>query len=391
MAECIPFVTGEGAAALSAALHADADIVRVPLDRASRLVGLLGPSQRVWLDPGVDGMHDLKARRSQADRGVNTWFKLISHCANFDKIGTPPHEATSSEVYAFVKALLDKGVPHRPAWITVPQIPFKDSGRNKINRALAAATGKWKSKSGFPGKLILPVVFTHQGQLSGKTARNPRVQQAEKCYHEAGADGFWVVDSSLTDDSGSSTIRRRLGSVIDLHRELNERISSKIRIAGPYWGLNLVLWAKGLADHPAIGMGSGYQFFLAGGQASSPSAKVALSVLRRRVGVGPQLRSWLDEAMARLAPSHPACADLMEIKRQLTALSEFERSRQQVAKFYKQWIDVITKAPKTGRSMALFQDLSEAYALGKSLPAITDEGTARRPEAVAEPLMLSCL
>ena len=36
--------------------------------------------------------------------------------------------------------------------------------------------------------------------------------------------------------------------------------------------------------------------------------------------------------------------------------------------------------------MALFQDLSAAYALGKSLPDLPDEGTARRPEAVAEPL-----
>ena len=41
--------------------------------------------------------------------------------------------------------------------------------------------------------------------------------------------------------------------------------------------------------------------------------------------------------------------------------------------------------------MALFQDLSTAYALGKSLPDLEDEGTGRRPEAIAEPLMLSCL
>ena len=53
--------------------------------------------------------------------------------------------------------------------------------------------------------------------------------------------------------------------------------------------------------------------------------------------------------------------------------------------------NLIAAAPKAGRSMVLFQDLSAAYALGKSLPDIEEEGTARRPESVVEPLMLSCL
>jgi hypothetical protein len=41
--------------------------------------------------------------------------------------------------------------------------------------------------------------------------------------------------------------------------------------------------------------------------------------------------------------------------------------------------------------MALFQNLSAAYAAGKSLPDMVDEDTARNPEAVVEPLMFSCL
>lgn len=394
MADHIPFISGEDGGNLVKKIYPDSDVVRVPLDRAARLLTPLAAISKVWLDPCVDGMDNLETRRSQPDK-KNTWFEFMKGCINFEKVGKPSYQMNpvASEVYAFVKAIMDKCIAHSPAWITVPQIPLVENAeRNKINRAMAAATGKWKSSSSYTGRLILPLVLTHQGQVNGKTARNPKVQQAERCYHEAQADGFWVVDKSLTDDNGSSTLKsKRFPGIIALHEELNERISSKIRIAGPYWGLNLVLWAKGLVDYPAIGIGSGYQFYMSGGHTKQPSAKLALPSLRRRVVVGPQLKTWLDAAIAKLAPSHPAHAEFSEIKRQYTALSQPERSREQVARFYKQWLNTIAAAPKAGRSMALFQDLSAAYALGKSLPDLDNEGTARRPEAVAEPLMLSCL
>ena len=393
MAECIPFVTGEETARLVRNLYSDSDLVRVSLDRATNLLGILNRSSGIWIDPSLDGMDDLEARRSQPEK-KNGWFEFMSGFTNFEKIGASTYHAKplSSEVNAFVKAVMDKSAAHKPTWITVPQIPLvNDSSRNKINRALAVACGKWKSTSSFSGKLILPIVLTHQSQVVGKTARNPKVKQAERSYHEAGADGFWVVDSSLTDDSGSSTLRKRFRAVLDLHQELNEHISSRIRIAGPYWGLNLVLWAKGLVDHPAIGIGLGYQFFLAGSTARQPRARLALSSLRRRVGVGPQFKNWLDTATAKLATSHPARAEFIALRSQYSALSGLDAAREQVARFYKNWIDLIEATPKAGRSMALFQDLSTAYALGKSFPEIPDEGTARRPEAVAEPLMLSCL
>ena len=395
MADHIPFITGEDSGNLVKKVYPDADIVRVPLDRAARFLQFLPASSKAWLDPCVDGMDDLETRRSQPNKR-NTWFDFMTAFAHFEKIGTASYHAklVASEVDAFVEAVMDKCADHRPAWITVPQIPLvTNSERNKINRAMAAATGKWKRSSGFPGRLILPLVFTHQDQINGKTARNPKVQQAERCYHEAQADGFWVVDKSLTDDNGSSTLRnKRFPGIIHLHAELNERISTKIRIAGPYWGLNLVLWARGLVDHPAIGIGSGYQYLLAGHpHGRQPSTKLALQSLRRRVGIGPQLKTWLDLAIAKLAPSHPARAEFSLIRKNYTVLSEPELAREQVAKFYKQWFDIIAAAPKAGRSMALFQDLSAAYTLGKSLRDLVDEGTARRPEAVAEPLMLSCL
>jgi hypothetical protein len=339
-------------------------------------------------------MDDLKSRRSQPGKR-NSWFDFMSDFPHFVKIGDHAYyeRPVQEEADAFVKAVMEKCAGYKPAWISVPQFPLVDSSdRNKINRALAKATGKWKSSSGFSGRLILPLVFTHQDQVNGKTARNPKVQQAERCYRESQADGVWVVENSLKDESGSSTLREtRFPGIIALHEELNDRISSNIRIAGPYWGLNLVLWARGLVNYPAIGVGSGYQYFMAGGPAKQPGVRLALPSLRRRVDIGSQLRKWLDMATAKLSSSHPTYMEFNEIKKSYTVLSGQDQAREQVAVSYKKWFDIIAAAPRIGRSMALFQDLSAAYALGKSLPKLTSTGTDRRPEAVAESLMLSCL
>ncbi len=201
-----------------------------------------------------------------------------------------------------------------------------------------------------------------------------------------------MVDQSLVDDSGSGMLRsKRFPGIMALHGELNDRISSKLRMGGPYWGLNLVLWAKGLIEFPLIGVGSGYNFFLSGGKSRTASARIAIPSLRRRVKVTPGLGTWFDKAIAMLAKSHPAHSEFVNLRKNLTVLADPSRSREQVANFYKRWFDEIASGPAAGRSMAMFQDLSAAYALGKSLPPFDDEGTARRPESVAEPLMLSCL
>jgi hypothetical protein len=322
----------------------------------------------------------------------------------FEKISSPSYwkGPSNDEVSGLVTEVLNKCArTHKPAWITVPQVPLADSTeRNKINRMMALASGRWKSSSDFTGRLILPLVMTHQDQVKGKTARNRIVAQAKRCYDEAQADGFWVVDQSLAEDKGSASLKNaRVSGILLLHEELNDCISSKIRIAGPYWGLNLVLWAKGLVDYPAIGVGSGYRYFLAGGHARKPRVRIALAPLRRRVNLAQELKTWLDEVTAwldevavKLGPAHPANAEFGALRRRLTALSDYSTARYQVAEFYKTWFNIIASEPKAARPMALFQDLSAAYALGKSLPDLKgEEGPSRRPEAVAEPLMLSCL
>ena len=151
--------------------------------------------------------------------------------------------------------------------MTIPQLPIvTDSSRNKINAALAKATGKWKSKhTSFGGKLILPLIFTDQDQVNGK-------QHAIQRYHWLRnimrMPRLMVFGLSIKPLPMIAVLRRFEIPVslelMDLHSELNEKIPSRIRIAGPYWGLNLVLWARGLIDYPAIGVGNSYQYFLAG-------------------------------------------------------------------------------------------------------------------------------
>lgn len=390
MANHIPFVTSEDGIQLVAKIYHDSEFVRIPLDKASKFIAQIPAGIKLWLDPCTDGMDNLAIRQVPGKK--NPWFDCLNKFPHFQKIASAPFHAkpASVDVGEFVNAVLDNCAAHKPSCITLPQIPVaSDTSRNKINKMLAEAAGKWKAKSGFHGSLILPLVFTHQRQVNGKTARTPKVALAERCYIDSGADGLWVVDADMKDESGSGTlINKRFPAVIGLHEELNAKIPSRMRIAGPYWGLNLLLWAKGLIDYPAIGISGGYRYFLSGGaHIPKPSARLALAPLRRRVVVGSGLVKWLDTTTAQLSASHPAHAEFTTIKAKYSLYAA--NWKEQVAQFYKGWSDSISAAPPAGRSMALFQDLSAAYALGKALSDLEDD--VRRPEAVAEPLMLSCL
>lgn len=388
MADHIPFITSRQALKLARSIYGDSSVVRVGLDLAAKL----NPDRnrvKLWIDPGFDGLHDLPSRLIDS-----AWYKIISSIQDFEELSKPAFigKPKPDIVQTFVNALLDRCLKHNPQWITVPQLPaVNDSVRNKINRELARATGKWKSSGKFAGRLILPLIFTHPEQTRGKTQRNPKLEQAHRCYDESQADGIWTVDTSIPEETRSVTIRNtRFKANIDLHKELNDTIPSRIRIAGPYWGMNLLLWARGLIDYPAIGIGSTYQYYMPGGHANPPSARLAISPLRRRVNVE-QLNPWLTETLKIIGTSHPDFQELDRIRRQLTVLSDEDTARLQVATFYKRWFDTIAATPAGGRSLGLFQDLSRAFALGRSLPDFVTEDAARNAESVVEPLMINCL
>lgn len=388
MASHIPFISSPAALALVKNSYFDSEIVRVSLDMIVR-----GPSlpagAKFWIDAGVDGLHALASRDTSSG-----WYKTIKQVVGYDVIATDSFvsKPDTNVLQNFVTSLMDLCFKHNPTWITVPQLPLvNDASRNRINRELAKATGSWKSSSKYSGRLILPVLFTSKKQLEGKTKRNPKVREAARCYDDSKADGFWVIDTKMIEEEGSVSLRnKQFKSIIALHEELNEKIPSTIRIAGPYWGLNLLLWARGLIEFPVIGVGSTYQYYLPGGHSNPAGRRVAISFLKRRVGVA-QLSAWLTKSKKVLGSEHPGYDELEQISKQLMLLNDAEAARAQVAKFYKKWFDSISTTPSIGRPLSLFQDLSKAYVLGKSLPTLPEAGAARRPEAIAEPLMMNCL
>lgn len=369
--------------------YADSEIVRVSLDTANRTIDKLPTGSGLWIDAAIDGYEHWPNVSSQ-------WRSYIEQFEGWEHIGEQRFqmEPNRRTLTRFVSAALTGclSMNRKPAWVSVPQLPnVNGTDRNKINRELAMAAATWRAETKFRGKLILPVILRHQEQSNGKTTRNKKVELARQCYERANADGYWIVESSLADQTGSGTFEKtRFPGVINFHHELAAQLPNAISVAGPYWGLNLVIWARGLASFAAIGLGVGYQYHVPGVATPMQKAKtrIALPPLRRLAIAHPGLREWL----AKVPKSDLAYRELHELHRTFDRFMINDGARSQVARFYKTWFDTIAALPPAGRALALFQDLSSAYVLGKPLHDLPeDEKTARRPERIAEQLMLQCL
>jgi len=352
----------------------------------------------LWIDPAIDGYHNLLIGQ-RIHRLARDWRECINQFDENEilfnsRFLNPPD---SEKVRTFVTSALDKCLKYKPEWITVPQLPMvNDSSRNKINRALAKATCEWRSKSQFKGKLILPLIFTHQNQLRLKVQWKAKLKLAKACYDNAEADGIWVVDSDLYDQKGSGTFGRRFSQLIEFHKNLKETFpKNTTRIAGPYWGMNLVLWARELCDRPAISLGTAYRYYISGSFIRPGKFRVAISPLRRWAVADYQLREWLETALKQFSSSDPASRELSYLVDRYDILtSQSDAARDQVARFYKEWFDKIEASPPAGRALALYQDLSSAYVIGKQrqLPELPkSEAPGRAPERVAQQFMLNCL
>ena len=412
MAAHIPFVNNPTTSQLAADFYADSEFIRVPLESMDRLHTMLPRGPKLWIDAGVDGFHrefgpitsedekrEEQRRKKENKKGKKAgweWRKHMRPFPNYERLAdrTFQLKPQRSQVEEFVTAILDKCMEHSPALLTVPQLPLvSDVSRNKINKELAAATGKWKAGANYKGKLILPAVFTNQEQLNLKGSRTKKKDVLLKRYQEAGADGLWSVDSTLSDQKGSPTFRNdRFPGLIKFHEEIGDKLPAEaMTIAGPYWGMNLVLWARGLCDYPAIGLGGAYQYHISGGAIQSPSVRLAIPPLLRWALTGAGFRKWLVQALADIDPSNGAYADFDELRKDYSTLSLRPAARRQIAGFYKQWCDKLESAPPPQRALALYEMLSAAYVLGKTLPDLpAEEKTARYPERIAEYLMLNC-
>jgi hypothetical protein len=387
----IPFLTGQEVCRLARDFYSDSPLFRVNSHQFSKLKDHL-PTARFWIDAGVDGIHEHESRAQNEDEG---WVKAMNALPGFDQLATGAFHASPdySLVEPFVAAALNGCASHQPAFVTVPQLPYvKDNSRNKVNRMMAKAAYMWRRKH--PKiKLILPIILTHRELTEGKVVRNPKVTLASQCLDTSQAEAYWVVDCSFSDEEGSPNLRRdRMQQLIAFHQELNERTQGQqlTRIAGPYWALNLVLWTRGLVDNIGTGVGTGYKYYLSGGFQRSGDARVAIEPLLRRARVVPTFTSWVAATLKSLDESHPFHKPLSKLQRSLAILTDSSAKRQ-VAKFQREWTDQLLSNPEPGRPMALFQSLSMAFSYGKQiLGDLKDEGATRRPESIAEPLMLNC-
>jgi hypothetical protein len=392
MADHIPFIYSSKDCTILRKIYSDSVTVRLSLDTLGRVISHLPPEPLRWLDPAIDGIDRWKNTSSISDA-----YKIhIERFAGHEQLTDPARQKApdKDKVQEFVNTVLDECTRTlQPDWLSVPQLPLvSDSSRNKINRYLAEATSEWKSSKRFSGKLILPAIITHIKQIQHKVDRNKRVELLKSCRELSKADGYWIVDCSLKDQEGAQPLESvRFPALISFHQEVSEIMSKDmISVAGPYWGMNLILWARGLVRHPAVSLGKSYQYHLPGGKLPAGSERVALPPLKRWAVASPQLETWLADALRSIPKGDSAYAQFSEILHSFRHL--MNDSREQVASFYKQWFDKLASVPEPGRSLALFQDFSSAYVLGKSLKELPfKEGSGRKAERVAKQFMVTCL
>ncbi|HUW83164.1 MAG TPA: hypothetical protein VMZ31_10245 [Phycisphaerae bacterium] len=392
MASHVPFVhTIEDCRQLRAH-YLDSKIIRISLEAAATVARHLPREERVgrWLDPGFDGYHKTVSGKKGSIPDYIRTFDTDNVMGNAELLRRPQIDA----VRPVVDRALGACMKLAPSWLTVPQLPvIDDTSRNQLNCTLARATHDWKSRCEFRGLFVLPLIFTHKDQLKGRTQWGPKLEVVKKCYHEATANAVWVVDSTLDDKEWHDPFRKRFDALIRFHQDLKDKLPPKTTVvAGPYWGMNLVLWARGLCDYPAVSLGSGYRYYLAGGFHQAGKVRVALPPLRRCAITAQPLRAWLERALQDLDPDDRAFKEFANLRDRFDLLMNRDAARDQVAGSYKVWFDKIASVPAAGRALALYQDLSSAYVLGKHLKSLPRSGQATlRPEKVAEHLMLSCL
>ena len=378
-------------------LYSEAAGCRITLQSIKRATHQHRPSCKLWVDLGVDGL-DSTQISDPSDRTNAPYKEYMRQFPNHSLIADRgfQRKPDRDRIAVFVNAILDEALRAVPnaSWLSVPQLPYASgSEKNKINKSMAEVTRQWKSTSSYRGKLILPIIFSKQGQTDLKTIRNPKVDLAAACFAASGAEGVWVVDSKLNDQDGVGNYEDvRFPGLIKFHEELNSRLPGEtVTVAGPYWGLNIVLWARGLVKLPAIGLGKSFQFHVAGGRQIKPLVKLALPPLKRLVLWSPALKKWMEEAVRGLPRGDSAYSQFTGILRQIDLLQQEDVARRQVARFYKEWIDRLESVPPTSRALALYQELSAAYVLGTGLRPLPAPEKVKDPARIAKQFMVNCL
>jgi hypothetical protein len=364
MTALIPFVTGTTSARLFEDDYQDSDFVRISLlssrEGIRRLEKLKTP---LWVDGAVDGLHYVQSGKIvlSSDQGLGPWKKLMRSCDGRDvlvalqSLKKPPKQ----KLEEFVNKILDKSQELEPSWLSVPQLPIVNgSERNRFNIELAKAAAKWKIARKFKGIFVLPVIFTHQEQLKRKTEWKKTLVQARRTFDASDSKVIWIVDSSVGAYTASRTLDRRFGSLIDIQEYVTSEFpKNTIRVCGPYWGMNLLLWTRGLCDYAATGLGASFQYMIPGFPpfpTSTGRSRIALSPLRRTAVVSSELHAWIKKTLRQIdAGSQPHNA-LQFLATNWQGMADEFVARQHVAKFYRHWYDLLAKSDKKGRAVALY-------------------------------------
>jgi len=419
----IPFVNGKDDLPLLRDHYEDSEVVRSSLRTAEKYPGVRKGPWKLWIDAEIDGYHHFLTQAGtytlddppRSKKGTNkgkvwrhwaTYHKYIEGFARYkslaqeDFVRTPDQDSLSE----FVHSVMDRCLKLRPAWITVPQLPLLwdgqrrrlNAGRNKVNRGLAEACNTWRKIRRFTGRLVLPVIIFSQNLYQGKTRSKRVLDAVERSWKKAKAEVVWAVDSDLADQEGRSTFRTRFRNLVQFHVELRARIPHATIVAGPYWGMNLVLWARELADYPAIGVGGAYQYHVSGGMLLRGAVRLPLPPLRRWAECrGKKFSDWLSGAIPELAVDETARAQITYLRDRFGEIANQQVAKGLLARFYRGWFEQLEALPPGGRALGLYQDLSSAYALGKSLGRtvgpLPEDGPSRDPAIVAQQLMLNCL
>ncbi|MGB8521595.1 MAG: hypothetical protein WCD43_01395 [Candidatus Acidiferrales bacterium] len=390
-ADYIPFINSETDCIIATQLYSDAGVMRVSLESIDKIGSNLPSGPKRWVDAAIDGLHHKDLLKLSG--GYQDHLKKFTGYAS---INDPQFQKSPSKNVTdqFAASVLEHCKAQAADWISIPQLPMvNDTARNKINKFLAEGAQNWKRSTGYPGKLILPVIFTDQRQLNKKTERNKKIISIAACYAAGAADGVWAADSTLNDQKGSGKFDERFPALRKFHEELNEQLpENAITVCGPYWGMNLICWVQNCVRFPAIGLGGSYKYNIPGPILNRSNKRLPLRPLRRWANASPQLKVWLASTVAALSASDPAKADFAALEKEFSKFQVVRYGKMQIASFYKDWFDRIATLPPAGRALALYQDLSSAYVLGKTLEALpAEEETARRPERVAQQLMMNCL
>jgi hypothetical protein len=391
MSDLVPFITSKSDKTNAQKYYSDAKLVRISAPSYSSHHTALPKNVPVWIDTGVEGFYHNKPTKE--------WIQFIEQFPNSADILAEGFLKLpkKSIVEKFTFAILDFCNSKDPAAISVPQIPLKNtSDHNKINREFAKATENWRHKVGFNGKLILPVIATNQKQLNKKTDRNKVVAQAAANLGHSGATGIWAVDQSLFDQNATGTFKSmRFPALIDFYSELKQATpEATLRLAGPYWGMGYVLWSRGLIDSICTGIGKSYQYFLAGTPITgSANTRIAIPGLYRWAIAGSALSKWIEHAISVVDQNSVSHAQFIELMKQFRTIQLNDTaSRRQIAEFHRSWYDTLAGADPSGRQIMLFQQLSDAYVLGKNLKKIpTEKGRISDPSLIAEDFMMNCL